>query len=287
MTDKVVVIQSKSPRCSFDYLLKVVIEARKQQYSQIAARTNPPLRYDWYDLPYLSDRLIAIRIKSRRRGHWCQTSAGAIFHRLDDHTYPADERVIGTWIDERKSSIEEEGRSSVISDLLTMIHSRKVPLSQCVSQALAIARNLGNRELESFCRQELNGWEEKELEREPSYRRVEAYLSIDQVNTSYIGWSNADDIMNWMARNSERFTRGKLAISLAISKLEAHLPSDPKRDSLVVIKIPRSELASKSEIPKHIDTNASFVFAYTTTNSIIDLIESIRIELTRRLLKLM
>ena len=110
-------------------------------------------------------------------------------------------------------------------------------------------------------------------------------MSIEQVNTNYIGWSGAEAVMNFMASNPDRFIPVNLWISLPISKLEASLPSDPKRDFLAVLKIPLTTFV-KSGISKSIDPNRSFVFAYTTADSVKNLVESIKVELSRRLLEL-
>src|SRR5208282_3744776 len=88
-----------------------VIQTRRQQYSQIAARILPTLSYEWCDFQYSDKRLIAVKIASRESGHWYQTSNGGIFHRLDGHTYPADERTIGRWIaeqDKREDQTRQE-----------------------------------------------------------------------------------------------------------------------------------------------------------------------------------
>jgi hypothetical protein len=267
-----------------------VIEARRQQYSQIAARIIPPLNYEWWDFPYSDKRLIALRITSRMKGHWYQTSRGGIFHRLDGHTYPANEEVIRLWVTEQSAAKEkspgEEG-PPIIDDLLSKIHSRTIPLSQCFVEALTIASRVGDHNLESFCRHELNGWNEEELMKEsPSYRRLEAYLSLEKVNTSYLGWISAEDIMNFMMRNPDRFTLMRLAFAQPISKIEAALPSDAKRDYLATITMPLTEFIPKSKIPKSVDPDRASAFAYATNSSILSLIESIRVELSRRLLEL-
>ena len=116
--------------------------------------------------------------------------------------------------------------------------------------------------------------------------RVEVYLSIERVNTTHIGWSNTEDIVNFMVRNPDTFTYTKLGLAQPISKLEAAIPSDPTRDFLAVFTIPLTEFVPKSDIPKSVDPNRSFVFAYTPTKSVLNLIESIRVELSRRLLEL-
>ena len=145
-----------------------VVETRRQQYSQIAARVIPPLSFEWCDFLYSNKRLIVVKIGSRSSGHWYQTSNGGIFYRLDGHTYPADEHLIAKWIQERT----EVGSKSGINDLLVRLHSRKIPLSQCFVEAMKIASDVGDHKLDSFCRNELNGWDEDELQKESSSYRT-------------------------------------------------------------------------------------------------------------------
>ena len=85
-----------------------LIEIRKQEFSQLAERVNPPLDYEWCYVSYDSETLVAIRIKSRRPGHWFRTSKGGVFYRLDDDTYVADDRQIRKWIGEPLEETEEE-----------------------------------------------------------------------------------------------------------------------------------------------------------------------------------
>jgi hypothetical protein len=233
-----------------------------------------------------------VKIESRSLGHWFTTSKGGIFYRLDGHTYPADERIIRKWIEEQPESrgerAEPQRPESDIKILTERVHSRRVPLSQCFVEALNIALRVGDRELEAFCKHELNGWNEEQLakfrKKSVSYREVEFFLSPDQVNPRYIGWRTGQDVIDFMLRNQDKFTLTKYAFPHPISKIESFLPSGPRQDGYVVMRIPLTEIVPKLRIPKSVDKDRSFMFAYAASSSIRDLLESIRVELSKRLL---
>ena len=84
--------------------------------------------------------------------------------------------------------------------------------------------------------------------------------------------------MNFMMRNPDRFTLMRLSVAQPISKIEAALPSDAKRDYLATITMPLTEFIPKSKIPKSVDPDRASAFAYATNSSILSLIESIRVD---------
>lgn len=69
--------------------------------------------------------------------------------------------------------------SAEASALLSKVQSKTTPLSQCVAEALALARKVQHQTLERFCAKELKGWEMTDAnegsEYRPTYRMIEVY----------------------------------------------------------------------------------------------------------------
>lgn len=176
--------------------------------------------------------------------------------------------------------------SSDISTLLSNIQTRTIPLSQCIAKALIISRKLGDNSLERFCRNELTGWDKKKLEEypneKPTYRLIEISVSpFAQINLQYWEWrENISNLFDYMRRNSKDFFPLKMFIEESVSQIESKLPVDPQKGILTV------EMRQKDFIPKSETPDVS-VFVYARADSYIDVLESIRVELTKRLLDLL
>jgi hypothetical protein len=86
-----------------------------------------------------------------------------------------------------------------ISALLTKLHSRSVPLSQCLAEGFSLAVKIRNQPLEEFCRRELEGWKFNKPDKVkfggeyPKYRSIDAYVSFTQINPAFVGWQGSVD----------------------------------------------------------------------------------------------
>ncbi len=170
-----------------------------------------------------------------------------------------------------------------ISELLGRVQSRSVPLSQCVADALTLAQRTKSTELELFCRGELSGWV-KGYGRGTitlDYRKVEAFFSLSEINMQYIGWGgNTSVIWEYMWRDHENFFPRMLFISEPISKIESQPPVDPRK-ALLTMSLRRRDVLPN---PKHPDES---VIVYLRGDVYQQILESIRAELTLRLLELL
>lgn len=174
-----------------------------------------------------------------------------------------------------------------ISALLSKIQSRTIPLSQCIAEALTIAKKIGNNSLERFCRSELTGWDQKKLEEypdeKPTYRLIEIFVSLVQINMQYWGWGrNASNVFDYMRKDSGTFIPLKRLVPEPVSKLET-LGSGHPQKGILLITMQQKDFIPESKAP-HPDTP---VYGYAKADSYMNVLESIRVELTKRLLDLL
>jgi len=174
---------------------------------------------------------------------------------------------------------------SDISNLLGKIQSGKIPLSQCITDALLIAKKIKNSTFELFCRNELIGWTREKLDEYPdeypAYRQIEAFISASKINLQYFGWGGiASNIFDHMRSDKENFIPVKTFAPEPVSMIESKLPKDPQKN--IVTK----EVSLKDFIPETKTPNKP-MFLYVRAGAFISILESIRTELTKRLLDLL
>ncbi len=182
--------------------------------------------------------------------------------------------------------IKSTNYSSDISTLLGKIQSRVVPLSKCITESLEIAHKVNNPSLERFCRNELTGWTKEKVDKYPddypTYRQVEAFISASKINLQYLGWGGiSSNIFDYMRSDKENFIPTKLPIPGSVSIIESNIPTiDPQKGILT------KDARLKDLLP---DTNTPDIpmFIYLRADSYINVLESIRTELTKRLLDLL
>jgi len=176
--------------------------------------------------------------------------------------------------------------SSDISALLSKIQARTILLSQCIAEALDIAQKVKNDSLERFCRNELTGWDQKKLDEypneKPTYRLIEVFVSpFAQINLQYFGWGeNVSNVFDYMRRNSEHFFPWKMLVPESVSQIESKRPVDPQK-GIMTITMRQKDIVPKSKTPD------APVFGYARADSYMNVLESIRVELTKRLLDLL
>lgn len=181
--------------------------------------------------------------------------------------------------------IKSTDYSSDISTLLNKIHSREVPLSQCITKALEIARKVNDPSLKWFCENELKGWTKEKLDKYPNvkltYRLIEAFISASKINLQYFGWGGiVSNIFDHMRSDKENFIPMKTFAPEPVSMIESKLPKDPQKN--IVTK----EVSLKDFIPETKTPNKP-MFLYVRADAFISILESIRTELTKRLLDLL
>ena len=189
----------------------------------------------------------------------------------------------------KKTGIEKvkpTGYSSDISDLLSKIQSRTIPLSQCIAEALGIAQKVKNDSLERFCRNELTGWDQKKLDEypneKPAYRLIEVFISpFAKINLQCFELrENASNVFDYMRKDSKHFSLLKTLVPESVSQIESKRPANPQKEIMT------TTTRQKYIVPESKTPDAP-VFEYARANSYMNVLESIRVELTRRLLDLL
>lgn len=175
--------------------------------------------------------------------------------------------------------------SAEASALLSKVQSKTTPLSQCVAEALTLARKVQHQTLERFCAKELKGWEQADAdegsEYRPMYRMIEVYAGAGQLNMSYMGFSDASNTLEYLRRSKE-FASLKMLMREAISEIEAMAPADPKKGiGTVTTKLKYVNPKAKSPGP---DTP---LYLYFSPFVFRDILQAVRNELTKHLIDLL
>jgi len=173
--------------------------------------------------------------------------------------------------------------SSDISTLLNKIHSGKVPLSQCIAEALEIARKVNDPSLKWFCENELKGWTKEKSDEYPdeklAHRLYEGFVSVNKINLQYIGWENISNIIDYMRNNSTEFIPRKAMMIQPVSEIESVPLIDIKKQILI------KTMQIKDLVPETKTPDVP-LYLYARGDTYRKILESIRAELTRRLIDL-
>jgi hypothetical protein len=148
---------------------------------------------------------------------------------------------------------------------------------------LGIAQVAGDLKLEQFCRDELAGWLPDEHGRiatpAPTYRQVEAFLSLGQVNMSYFGWGGSvGNVLSYMKSHPDEFFPRKMFIPYALSYLEGEATRSESEKGLMNVTRRLGDFDEGASDPNFP------VFVYLAGDTFKQMLEGVRQELTRRLL---
>lgn len=184
---------------------------------------------------------------------------------------------------EKKSITEVSEASHTIPDLLLKAQSESVPLSQCVTEALSVARKSGRGSLERFCIGELRGWRNKDLDKDsayrPTHRVIEVYVSKSPVDINNVGFQSTSDIFNYL-HHSDRFIATEMLMSEPISQIEANAPADPNKGFGTLVTT-LGKVNPKAKKP------SSTVYLYFSGHTFRNVLHAVRTELTRQLIDLL
>lgn len=175
---------------------------------------------------------------------------------------------------------------SEITELVAQLQAGTVPVPEAVARALPIALQAKRASLEWFCRNELAGWTQEEWEKypggEPTYRVVEAFASITaRVNLQYWGWGrSAAAVFEYLRDNPDDFWPSYMPIAQSVSEIESKRSKATESAVLTFTK-------SLGDFLPDTETPDVPVVIYVNPDSYIRVLESIRTELTRRLLALL
>lgn len=169
-----------------------------------------------------------------------------------------------------------------LTTLIATVQDTRVPLSQSLAQALALALCMGNSELAEFCHGEIGGWSMVEADQDVNnsrfaYRRVSAHVSVDQINLEYFALRGGERaLFDYFETNRTEFPPLNFLVDRSVAWLEEQAQSVQSPMSVFVVCFSAKKLVR--------DTTLGQVYAYARSRSCADLLSAIRGELTRRLL---
>lgn len=176
---------------------------------------------------------------------------------------------------------EKDSPNEELTKLLSNVHGRIMPLSQCVAETIKLAKVFHNTDLVNFCQNELSGYSLSDAVN-IQYRKVEGFISFAWINPIYIGWGgNLTVIFDHLRRNTQNFTPCQFALHQSLSELESftHRPDFDKSYILITSKW--------GSINPNADKPDADVFFYSHPLNFQRVLENIRRELNVRLLDLL
>lgn len=102
--------------------------------------------------------------------------------------------------------------------IVAKIHRSGETLTECLVEALEFAQQNEQRDLITFCRNELAGY--RTSDEIPEFRRLEGYTSEEPANGSMIGATSGSAMYGILARYPEHFRFTTIALLTSISELE-------------------------------------------------------------------
>jgi hypothetical protein len=168
-----------------------------------------------------------------------------------------------------------------IHSLISKVQSRSVPLSQSIADALSIVKKMGDDNLMDFCKGELSGWEGQMTVPDDvlGCRSVEVFLTSHEIDTDIGRGNNVDNVWRYMENNTEIFKKKTLIIDSPISYCESF--EVEKVQYLLVIRDQLGNYDSDTDNPNNP------VNLYFRKTAYQDIVERVRVEFTKRLLKLL
>jgi hypothetical protein len=169
--------------------------------------------------------------------------------------------------------------------LLGKVQGRSTTLGTCLAEALALATHRNNASLKQFCERELGGYAEGKIRKDdpdhPAYRLVEVFVSpFAEINTQFVGWGeNVSAIFEYMAHD-EHFTPISMLVPFPVAKIESISLTSPT-NSMV------HHTAQWRDFVPNAKTPTAPVHMYARPDAYRQVLEGIRSEVTRRLLRLL
>lgn len=196
-----------------------------------------------------------------------------------DHEAWVTTRIVSS-VNGRSQQTQQDDFKEV-TDLLTKVYSNSVPLSQCLVEALPIARKFKSNELLSFCKNELEGMVNKNIRPFPTYRLMPYSISFSKLNIGSLAWGgDIDAVWRFIQNSPNHFTPVTLFMTLPISELESKDSVDAHKH-IFTWEDPLSKYNTGASDPNRT------VYCYARGESYSNLIQSIRVEFTKLLISLL
>lgn len=169
-----------------------------------------------------------------------------------------------------------------VASLLSKIQARSQPLAQCLSEGLALAHKLSDAALETFCRQELAGWESTGKQppgNSATYRIVQMFLSLNEINMQSWSWNGIQSILAFMRQHPNDFIPTNTFIRQSVAWLEVQEIPDSSKAMIHF----RSTLGQTIGSVKPEQANVP-VWIYGSVDAFRNVLEAIRQRFTEMLL---
>src|SRR3990172_23938 len=167
-----------------------------------------------------------------------------------------------------------------LTDLIQKAQSYDNRLSQVVAKTLAFALEIGDAELGNWCSQELSCYQDTGKDNLPSYRYTHVFASPALINLQYIGWGgSAPNALSHMKTDTENFVPQNLALTFPVSEIEDRADRF-SRNTLLHITVPYEGDMPEGRARPNVNL-------YGSGDTMQRVVESIRSELSRRLIKLL
>lgn len=174
----------------------------------------------------------------------------------------------------------EVPRQSIV-DMITKLNKGEEKLSVLLTEGITLASELKNTNLEQFCLQELEGYENnKSLDDNLKHRAVMAYMTVGEINMNYWGFSNNQDyIFTYISNDKDNFNPFMMILPDSVTFFE----ENSKHESAAVlrIKIPLKQFDPDSKQPEYM-TNV-----YLRPDSYKEILKNIRTEFLKILISLL
>ena len=178
--------------------------------------------------------------------------------------------------------LHPSGDVLALTELITQVQSKRVPLSQTLAEALSLAQRIGAAELEAFCRGELGGWELGPEDMEVingrlAYRNVKAFVCLDPIDVDYFAHRGGETaIFRFMESEPRKFFPRTLFIHNPVIWIESRAKQSTAPTAILQLTMPASWLVPTTKVGS--------VYAYAASDAVINMLDDVRIQFTRRLL---
>ncbi len=201
-----------------------------------------------------------------------------LYEKVEDELRKSSQRLTN------EAQSEPEVNETEVSGLLAKVQSRSHPLSQCIAEALVLARKANDTAFEDFCRNELSGYTGEDVTI-PSYRSIDVFISpLGSINMQYLGWGgNTSRIFEFMRQHPDTFFPYKIRLAYSVSYFESTQVNLASNANAGVLHFPlkMGDIVPNAEKPDRATPT------YGNPDSIRLMLDSIRRELTNHLLTLL
>lgn len=158
-------------------------------------------------------------------------------------------------------NLDNRDLTKKVKAVLSKVQSGRIKLSECMTECLSIASETEDPILERFCTVELKGLEHELEYPDFLHRRIEAYATLNQINTQFVGWGgDLTQAFEMMENNRQEFFPTRFMIWHPIFELEEHSLQENINRKLLTFPLKAKHLPgnfSNPELPVYIYAKAS------------------------------